>query len=397
MLSYWERQSFTSYHHIVVGSGIVGISTAIELKEAFPKHSVLVLERGLLPTGATTRNAGFACMGSVTELLADLATQSEEEVVALFMRRKVGLDILRQRLNNAALGYCTDGGYELIGEKDLGAIEQLDYLNELLRPQLGKNPFKDGRKRVKEFGFSEKLVPALIENVCEGGINSGQAMRSLIALAQVKGVEIKTGANVLRFEEDGNGVTLEVGDPFRKESLLLRAQTLSVCTNAFTKQLLPDEDVIPGRGQVLITKPIPGLRFKGVFHYDAGYYYFRELDGRVLIGGGRNLDFEGEQTTEFSLSELIQQDLERKLREMILPDQDFEIDMRWSGIMAFGQTKAPIIKAFSERVFGAFRMGGMGVALGSAAAKELAFFVVEPRTQLSSKGTISPTGKPITL
>lgn len=387
MLSYWERQSFTSYDHIVVGSGIVGISAAIELKEAFPKQSVLVLERGLLPTGATTRNAGFACMGSATELLADLETQTEEEVVALFMRRKVGLDILRQRLNDTALGYSAHGGYELIAEKDLGAMDRLDYLNKLLRPKLGKNPFKDGRKRIKEFGFSEKLVPAMIENVCEGGINSGQAMRSLIALAHEKGVEIKTGADVKRFEEDKDGVTIEVGDPFRKESLLLRTQTLSICTNAFAKQLLPDEDVIPGRGQVLITKPIPGLRLKGVFHYDAGYYYFRELDGRVLIGGGRNLDFEGERTTEFFLSDLIQQDLEMKLREMILPAQDFEIDMRWSGIMAFGQTKAPIIKAFSERVFGAFRMGGMGVALGSAAAKELAFLIATPRTHVTNVGT----------
>lgn len=384
MLSYWERQSFTAYDHIVIGSGIVGVSTAIELKEAFPKSRVLVLERGLLPTGATTRNAGFACMGSATELLADLETQSEEEVVSLFMRRKVGLDILRERLNDAALGYSADGGYELIGEKDLGAMEQLDYLNGLLRPHLGKDPFNDGQRRIKEFGFSEKLVRALIENVCEGGINSGQAMRSLITLAQEKGVEIKTGANVLRFEENADGVVIEVGDSFRKESLLLRCQTLSICTNAFTKQLLPDEDVVPGRGQILITKSIPGLRFKGVFHNDAGYYYFRELDGRVLIGGGRNLDFEGERTTEFSLSELIQQDLEKKLREMILPDQVFEIDMRWSGIMAFGQTKAPIVNAFSERVFGAFRMGGMGVALGSTAAKELAFLIAEPRLKAVS-------------
>ena len=384
MLSYWERQSFTSYDHIVVGSGIVGVSTAIELKEAFPAHRVLVLERGLLPTGATTRNAGVACMGSATELLADLESQSEEEVVALFMRRKIGLDILRQRLDDTALGYRADGGYELIGEKDLGALERLDYLNKLLRPHLGKAPFKNAQQRIREFGFSGRLVPALIENVCEGGINSGHAMRSLIALAQEKGVEIKTGAEVLRFEEHADGVSVEVGDPFRREALLLRSQTLSVCTNAFARQLLPNEDVIPGRGQVLITKPISGLRFRGIFHYDAGYYYFRELDGRVLIGGGRNLDFEGERTTEFSLSDRIQQDLEDKLRDMILPGKAFEIDMRWSGIMAFGQSKAPIVKAFSDRVFGAFRMGGMGVALGSAAAKELAFLIAEPRMKTVS-------------
>jgi glycine/D-amino acid oxidase-like deaminating enzyme len=372
MLSYWERQHFTTYDHIIVGSGIIGISTAIELKEAFPAARVLVLERGLLPTGATTRNAGFACMGSASELLADLALQSEEEVVGLFMRRKAGLDLLRARLSDAALAYRTDGGYELVAPQELGVMERLDYLNALLRPHLGKDAFLPANERIRGFGFSASHVAALIENACEGSIDSGKAMHSLLLLAMSKGVEVKTGADVLRFEEDETGIRVEVKDPFRRETLALRSATLSICTNAFTKQLLPGEDVIPGRGQILITKPIPGLRFKGIFHYDAGYYYFREIDGRVLLGGGRNLDLGGEQTTEFALAAHIQRDLEQKLREMILPGQDFEVDMRWAGIMAFGSTKEPVVKAFSERIFGAFRMGGMGVALGSQAAKELA-------------------------
>jgi glycine/D-amino acid oxidase-like deaminating enzyme len=46
----------------------------------------------------------------------------------------------------------------------------------------------------------------------------------------------------------------------------------------------------PARAQVLITKPIDSLKIKGTFHMDRGYYYFRNIDNRVLIGGGRNLD-----------------------------------------------------------------------------------------------------------
>jgi glycine/D-amino acid oxidase-like deaminating enzyme len=152
---------------------------------------------------------------------------------------------------------------------------------------------------------------------------------------------------------------------------------MSICTNAFTKQLLPEVDVIPGRGQVLITQPIPGLKIKGVFHFDKGYYYFREIDGRVLFGGGRNLDFETEQTTEFELNKLIQIDLEQKLADIILPGTHFQIAQRWTGIMAFGKTKYPIVKAFSPRVFGAFRMGGMGVALGTETARELSEIIYD--------------------
>ena len=90
MLSYWEQQSFLHYDHIVVGSGIVGLSTAIELKERFPGARVLVLVRGLLPTGASSRNAGFACMGSLTELLDDNQYASDAQIVELFDQRKKG-------------------------------------------------------------------------------------------------------------------------------------------------------------------------------------------------------------------------------------------------------------------------------------------------------------------
>ncbi len=371
MLSYWEQQSFTHYDNIIIGSGIVGISTAIELREKYPAQSVLVLERGMLPTGATTRNAGFACMGSATELLDDLSYRNEAEVVALFNQRKRGLEKLRARFGDDAIGYKADGGYELLGDAELYALDKLDYLNALLQPVLGYNAFTEAINKIESFGFNRGHVKALIRNNSEGGLHSGKLMRALLQKAAQLGVEVKTGAEVAGFEEEDNGVAISVKSPHRKELLLLNAKRLFICTNAFTKSLLPGEDIIPGRGQVLITEPIDGLKLKGIYHFDQGYYYFRELDGRVLFGGGRNLDFEGERTTDIALNTVIQQDLEQKLREIILPGTSFRIAQRWAGIMGFGEHKGPIVKAFSGRVYGAFRMGGMGVALGTEVAEQL--------------------------
>lgn len=371
MFSYWEQQSFFDYQHIVIGAGIVGLSTAIELKEKHPHASVLVLERGLLPTGASTRNAGFACMGSVTELLDDLQYINEEDVIILYQWRKLGLKLLRKRLGDEHIGYAANGSYELISDAELEALDKIDYLNELLHPVVGEKAFRLANDKIGEFGFSKSYTKALIENLCEGELNSGKMMRSLANYAMSKGVEIKTGAEAVKFEEVGHKVTVLVKDPVLNDAYSFMCDTLSICTNAFTKKLLPDVDVVPGRGQVLITDPIEGLQFKGVYHFDKGYYYFREIDGRVLLGGGRNLDFKGETSHNFNLSELIQSDLERKLREIILPNTKFQIAQRWAGIMAFGKNKYPIVKTFSPRVYGAFRMGGMGVALGSEIARQL--------------------------
>lgn len=370
MFSYWEQQSLLQYHHIVVGSGIVGLSTAIELKERFPEKRVLVLERGFLPTGASTRNAGFACMGSVTELLDDLQHMSEDEVVTLFEQRKQGLELLRSRLGDERIGYKANGSYELINEDEKYALGRIDYLNELLLSVNKCASFRLADDKLKQFGFG--YTQALIENTCEGELHTGKMMRGLIDYAIAQGVEIKTDVVVSDYHEGEHGVRVSMDN-----GISLSCDKLFLCTNAFTKQLLPDVDVTAGRGQVLITKPIDGLRFKGVFHFDKGYYYFREIDGRILLGGGRNLDFDGETTTEMETSELIQQNLEQKLKEVIIPDTHYEIDMRWAGIMAFGKDKQPIVRSFTNRVYGAFRMGGMGVAMGSLIGKQLSDLVVD--------------------
>ncbi len=83
------------------------------------------------------------------------------------------------------------------------------------------------------------------------------------------------------------------------------------------------------------------------------------------MGGGRNLDIKNETTTDFELNSTIQNYLTDFLKHTILPNQLFEIDQRWTGIMGIGNEKMPIIKSMSNNVVCAVRMGGMGVAIGS--------------------------------
>ncbi|MDC6470952.1 FAD-dependent oxidoreductase, partial [Flavobacteriales bacterium] len=133
--------------------------------------------------------------------------------------------------------------------------------------------------------------------------------------------------------------------------------------------------VQPARAQVIITKPINNLKIKGSFHLQEGYYYFRNIDDRILIGGGRNLDFSNEKTMNFGQTDLIQNKLEEILKTIILPTTSFEIDQRWSGIMGVGDKKKPIVKQISNHVFCGVRLGGMGIAIGSLVGRELAALV----------------------
>ncbi|UPK71529.1 NAD(P)/FAD-dependent oxidoreductase [Chitinophaga filiformis] len=376
MLSYWEKQSLLQYDYIIAGSGIVGLSTAISLKDRLPAARVLVLERDILPTGASTKNAGFACIGSLTELLSDFNSMPREEVLDILQMRRNGLQLLRRRIGDEAMQYREEGSYELIGIQEEHALAQLDSVNNVLRPLLGGDAFTLTSNKIAEFGFNGAYVKALVRNNYEGELHTGRMMRSLIDIAISRGVEIKTGCRISHLEDLQTGVRVSVPTA-EGEEVGFMARRVAVCTNAFARQLLPELDLQPGRGQVLLTNVIPGLSFKGVFHMEEGYYYFRELEGRVLFGGGRNLDFEKETTTSFDLNPEIQAQLENRLHNIILPGQSFMITDRWTGIMAFGRTRQPLIRYHTHNIVLGVRMGGMGVAIGSAVGEQLSAFLTE--------------------
>lgn len=362
--SYWEHKEwFSNNDFIIVGSGIVGLNCAIHLKKRFPKAKILILEKGLLPQGASTKNAGFACFGSVSELLSDLKNHSEEEVFQLVKNRWKGLNVLRNTIRDKKLDYQHNYGYELFQNQDFfeECKQKMPDLNQLLNPL-----FKEDVFSVSENQFSfQKVVPKYIVNNFEGQIDTGKMMSALLKIAQENGIKILNNISVKSFSEGSSKVTIETSQGEFTTSKLLFA------TNGFSKELI-QEKVQPARAQVLITKPIRKLHIKGTFHLEEGYYYFRNINNRILLGGGRNLDFKTEETSKFGQTKLVQDKLEEILKTVILPNNEFTIEQRWSGIMGVGNQKKPIVNQLSNNVYCGIRLGGMGVAIGSLVGKELA-------------------------
>jgi len=371
MYSFWERESFfKEIDVIIIGSGIVGLNAAISLKIRFPDQKIVILERGALPYGASTRNAGFACFGSISELLSDLETQSESEVFALVERRYRGLARLRERVGDKNMQYEQLGGYEVFTESEGEIYEKcadsMMRFNQILYSLLKiPNIYQKADAEITKFGFSG--VKYLLKNDAEGQIDTGKMMHTLMALAKEKGIEIFTGFAVKDFFDAGNHCVV-----VNEQGAEVFSKKIMLCTNGFTQKLLPHLQVFPARNQVLITKPLENLKVKGTFHYNEGYFYFRNVGNRILLGGGRNLDKKGEETTTFGHTELIQNELKRLLETVILPAEKPEIEMWWSGIMGVGEVKKPIIEFISENVMVAVRMGGMGVAIGSLVGEEAA-------------------------
>lgn len=385
-ISVWEQSTyFAPKDLVIVGCGFVGLWTAYEAIHQNPKLNITILERGTIPSGASTRNAGFSCFGSVSELISDIQLMGEAAMLETVKMRYDGLQRIQEVFKAKEIDYNQWGGYELFeGKKgakndesglyDISKLESdIAYLNKILAPAL-KTPKKNGKylpiytnasKDINKLGFQG--IEALAFNQLEGQLNSAKLVLALQKAVQAKGVQILFNTEVKKFKSHKKGVTITTN----LEAVLETKQFL-VCTNGFAKQLIPSLDVVPARGQVFVTEPIKNLKFKGCFHFDEGYYYFRNLGNRLLLGGARNADFKNEKTYSLETSATIQKVLEDFMMQRILPkgSKKPKIELRWSGTMGMGTIKKPIIEQVQPNVYCAVRMSGMGVAIAPIVAKK---------------------------
>ena len=368
ILSVWEKESFFAPADIIIaGSGLVGLWSAYYLKRRAPKLSITIVDRGIIPTGASTRNAGFACFGSLTELIANREEMGEDQLLQLVEWRYKGIKRIRKTFDANTIDFECNGGYELLTAADGNELRsQIDTFNRLLKPITGQQKtYRLQNEKIAAFGFAG--IEHLVESRAEGQLHSGKLCQALLRLVQSMGITVLNNIEITGYEKVHGQLLLHTQHEFP----LLTSQLL-IATNAFARELLPQLDVNPARGQVLVTSPIDGLPFKGTFHFDEGFYYFRDLGNRVLLGGARNKALEEENTSEMEVTGKIQQELERFLSEVVLPGRHYSIDHRWSGIMGMGAEKMPVLRAINDHVFCAVRMSGMGVALAPVVGEKIA-------------------------
>jgi gamma-glutamylputrescine oxidase len=374
MISFWEKDVFLKkYDIIIIGAGFSGLWLAYFLKKEKPNLDICILDSGVLPTGASTKNAGFACFGSPTELLENIKVMGLDAAMYWAEQRFKGIGIIHQYFGSE-IDYDPCGGTELFSEKFIfdETQEQISSLNTHLNAITGNNEhFFENNSVINSCGFGG--FKYAISNTVEGGIHSGKLVNALMEQLQTLKVKIYFGVDVSNYEVENETVNV-----FTKNGLTFQAKHLCLATNAFTKKLLPEIDLYAGRGQVFITEPIEDLHWKGTFHFGKGYYYFRNYQNRVLFGGGRNLNFEEENTESFGLTDLVQNMLEKLLYENIIPKyKNVKIDQRWSGIMAFDDTKTPVSKCLNPQLSLSVRMNGMGVALAPTLSENLASEIIK--------------------
>lgn len=361
--SYWHASYYyPQYDVLIIGGGFTGLTAGIEILKARPLLKVGILESQIHGTLASSRNAGFMCFGSPTELLADLLMAPEVEIRHLLKLKNLGYHTLLNNLKGKKGIYKKAKAYELFETSETNkfqdVVDKLPHLNALLQQATGipnyfatkKSPFSNPKFHWIHFAH-------------EGQIHPAAALEALKARFLGLGGRFHAGVKATHIDHSAHGFSIQT-----HVELDFDSTSLIVANNAFVSQLCPEINVQPKRAQVLVTDSIKNLPYIGNFHMNSGYVYFRNIGDRLLLGGLRNTDFQTEETAEPDLNESIQAKL-TELAARLLPHQTISISHRWSGIMGFHQEGTPRMLRNANGAIVVAGMNGMGTLLGPALGK----------------------------
>ncbi len=417
-LSFWENLAFTGpWDFVVVGAGVTGLHAAIEIKRQQPRFKVLILEARALGTVASTRNAGFLCLGSPSELQADLEKLGESDLIELISAKWSGIQRTLNLLGGNAVGLRNVRGYEVFAKEYSrysqavsshdSVVQDLPKLNQILAEASTKPiPYMSNRRR--KGAMMQKPLPApyfgdwkafqgglsapsnpwgpeaagLLPMAWEGQVNPFLLRESLLRYARNLGIRIQEGLQVVQSDAQNLTVRSDLSnkDDINNESsniLNIKAKNIIIATNALTKNLFHDQiaPIIPQRGQMwhsAALRPVDLERLNGNYHADRGYIYYRTYQDRLLLGGGRNQDFNLEQTTEWSENQLISDYLKSYSVDVLGLSPDLEWEFRWSGTMGFTESGLPQCKDLQNGKWLVAGMNGMGMALGPEMGRRVA-------------------------
>jgi len=328
----------------VVGGGVTGCACALALAESGLR--VRLHEARTIASGASGRNGGFALRGGAMPYHVASETLGSDRAAALWRLTERALDRMEELAGNA---------FRRVGSLRLAADEQ------------ERDELRVEHDALLADGFAVEWVDELPEHLAgrylgalshpgDGALYPARWVRRLAARAAEAGAEIREQSRVSSIGE-------------------LDAGHVVIASDGYPSGLLSELDAVvkPTRGQVVATEPLPELLYARPHYARHGFDYWQQLpDGRLVVGGRRDVTLEAEFTDEEALTEPIQRALEEFVR--VLAGYLPAITHRWSGIYGMSPDHRPLVGAVPDRpgVWVARGYSGHGNVLGLASGELIA-------------------------
>ena len=329
---------------VVVGAGVTGCAAALRLAEAGKR--VRLYDGRAVAEGASGRNGGFALRGMPAAFDVTAESVGEERARAMMAWTERAIDTIEslagdsfRRVGSLRLAVDEEERDELRTEYE--ALVAAGFAAEWIE---SFEPPLEGR------------FTAALRHPPDGVLQPARWVRRLAALAAEAGVEIREHTRVASLDELGGA-------------------TVVVCTDGYPSGLLGEIEglIIPTRGQVIATEPVPE-RFFEVPHYGRhGFDYWHQAeDGRIVAGGFRDVSFDSEFTADEHLTEPVQTALHRFVNDLM--GRELRVDYAWAGIFGMVMDFLPVVGRVPglDDVWVAGGYSGHGNVLGFACGELVA-------------------------
>jgi len=328
----------------IVGAGVTGCSAALRLAEGGLR--VRVHDARGVAEGASGRNGGFALPGGATRYDIAVETYGRERAEAFWRWTE---DELAPMTEVAGDAYRELGSYRLAADEEERDQIRLEY--DALRADGFDAEWLDDLPGVLAGRYHGVIVHS-----AGGSIQPARFVRRLAARAADAGVEIR--------EHD---VVTDVA--------ALDADRVVVATDGYGHGLVPElaDAIWPTRGQVIVSAPLDRALYDRPHYARQGFDYWQQLpDGRVLLGGFRDVSILDELTDDEVLTPTIQNALESFLGELLGGPPD--VTHRWAGIFGLTQDMLPLVGPVPGRdgLWVAGGYSGHGNVLGFACGRLVA-------------------------
>ena len=330
----------------VVGGGITGCACALALAEGGLR--VVLHEARELAGGASGRNGGFALRGGAMPYDRAREWLGAEPARTYWRWTERALDRMEElaatalrRAGSLRLAADAEERDELRGEFE--ALREDGFAAEWLEPHDLRPPVRD------------RFTAALL-HPGDGAVHPARFVWQVAVRAAEAGVEIREHSRVETAEELGAGQVV-------------------VATDGYPSGLLGrlEGSIIPTRGQMVATEPLPERLFELPHYGRHGYDYWQQAaDGSILAGGFRDADLSAEFTAEEATTTTIQSALEAFLERLL--GRPTRITHRWAGIFGIVPDLMPVVGRVpgSDRVWVAGGYSGHGNVLGLACGELVA-------------------------
>lgn len=359
----------------VLGGGITGIAAARFLADRGCR--VAVVERDVLASGASGRNAGFLLAGIASTYSVAVKSHGRERARTLWSISRDNHALIRRFVEEDSL----DCLYARRGSTTLALSEQEAKALARSASQLAEDGFRaellDDTSVDRHFpggGFLAGLV-----HPDDGEIHPARFVRGLAVAAEKRGARIHERTPVSRIHLHPDSVTLETPKGRLSSAMLLLA------SNAWTGLLHPffDGAIVGMRGQMFATEPAPERVIPMPVYVDFGFEYFHQLpDGRILAGGGRRASLDTELTYADRPTDKVQGAIESFLHSCFPAARGLRITHRWAGIMGFSCDELPNIGPVpgSVNVYTAAGYHGHGLGYAVIAARAAGEMMLDGKT-----------------